>query len=200
MTTAAGSTARSTRVRKITVLRWQDARERRLPFQRKIGAGLTQEEFRARTVEGSLRHIGLTESVHMIAAGLGWPLSRTEDRIEPVIASEAVSSAEIAVPAGGIAGVHQLGLGYVGAQERIRLDFRACVGEPEPQDTIIIEGEPGLRISIPGGIHGDVATCAILTNAIRSVLAAPPGLHTVLDLPPITWCSDRHARSDAAAE
>ena len=32
-------------VKKVTVLRYQDATHRRLPFQRKIGAGFTQEQF-----------------------------------------------------------------------------------------------------------------------------------------------------------
>ncbi len=178
-------------VRKITVLRYQDATFRRLPFQRKIGAGLTREQFAAKQADGSLRHVGLTESMHMIASRLGWKLDRTEDTIEPVVAERELGSAEITVSAGCAAGVYQLGLGYVGGEEKIRLEFRAAIGEREVQDTVIIDGEPPLRFTAPGGVNGDIATCAILTNAIRSVAAAPPGLHTMADLPITTWSAEQ---------
>jgi 4-hydroxy-tetrahydrodipicolinate reductase len=36
---------------------------------------------------------------------------------------------------------------------------------------------------IPGGIHGDIATASMVVNSIPKVLAAPPGLHTMRDLP-----------------
>lgn len=174
-------------VRKITVLRCQDARSRRLSFQQKIGAGLTLEQFARKKADGSLRHVGLTESMQMIASRLGWKLERTEDRIEPVIAGQEQASSEQAMPAGLVAGVYQLGLGYVAGEEKIRLEFRASIGEPEVQDTIIVDGEPPLRFTLPGGVNGDIATCAILTNAIRTVVEAPPGLWTMADLPPTTW-------------
>ncbi|MCX7826855.1 MAG: dihydrodipicolinate reductase, partial [Verrucomicrobiae bacterium] len=59
-------------VRKITVQRVQDASVRRIPFQQKIGAGLTLTEFRQKQAAGTLRHVGLTESVHMIAHAMNW--------------------------------------------------------------------------------------------------------------------------------
>ncbi len=185
-------------VRKVTVLRYQDARSRRLPFQEKIGAGLDLAEFERRRGDGSLRHVGLTESVQMIASQLGWHLDRTEDRIEPVLPERAACSEDAGLSAGSAAGVRQLGLGYVDGEERIRLEFRAALGEREAQDTIIIEGEPPLRFTAPGGVNGDTATCAVLTNATRTVLKATPGLHTMVDLPPTTWfsgqpCSDEEA-------
>src|SRR5918992_2280088 len=50
----------------IRVERVQDARSRRLPFQQKIGSGLTEEQFRRKVTDGSVRHVGLAESVTMI--------------------------------------------------------------------------------------------------------------------------------------
>src|SRR5262249_26103321 len=38
-----------------------DASKRRLPLQKKIGAGLSVEEFRARVKEGTIKHVGLPE-------------------------------------------------------------------------------------------------------------------------------------------
>jgi hypothetical protein len=58
------------RVDAIRIDRVQDASVRRLPFQQKIGAGLTVAEFEARVVEGTVRHVGLTESIAMIADAL----------------------------------------------------------------------------------------------------------------------------------
>ena len=174
-------------VKKVTVLRYQDARPRRLPFQQKIGAGLTREQFEQKKAAGTLRHVGLTESMQMIASRFGWRLERTEDAISPVLAEAEVSSAEITVKPGMVRGVQQIGSGFVGGEERIRLEFRACLGEDDVQDTVIIDGDPSLRFTIPGGVNGDVATCAILTNAIPVVVNAPPGLRTMADVPVVSW-------------
>jgi hypothetical protein len=174
-------------VQKVTVMRHQDASHRRLPFQQKIGAGLTPEQFAMKVKDGSLRHVGLTESMHLIASRLGWTLTRTEDAIEPVIADREVRSEQITVRPGLAAGVQQYGRGWVEGEERILLDFRAAIGQEEPHDTVLIKGTPPLRATIAGGVNGDVATCAILTNAISTVLAAAPGLHTMADIPPVSW-------------
>ncbi len=71
----------SERVDSIRVDRVQDARIRRLPFQQKIGAGLTPREFQEKVEAGTVRHVGLTESISMIADGLGWKLNRITDEI-----------------------------------------------------------------------------------------------------------------------
>jgi len=181
-------TAISRNVKKVTVLRYQDARFRRLPFQQKIGAGLTLEQFEQKKAAGTLRHVGLTESMHMIAFRMGWTLDRTEDVISPVVAESEVSSSEITVRPGMARGVQQIGSGYAGGEEKIRLEFRACLGEDDVQDTVIIVGEPEMRFTIAGGVNGDVATCAILTNAIPIVVDAAPGLRTMADIPAVAWC------------
>ena len=74
-------TAVCERVDRVTVHRVQDARIRRLPFQQKIGAGLTTEQFQKQVDEGSVRHVGFTESIAMIADALGWTLDRITDDI-----------------------------------------------------------------------------------------------------------------------
>jgi 4-hydroxy-tetrahydrodipicolinate reductase len=72
-------TAPCSEVRRITVTRVVDAGTRRLPLQRKVGAGLNLAQFRRAMTENSVRHVGLPESVHMIAAGLGWKLDRVDE-------------------------------------------------------------------------------------------------------------------------
>jgi len=179
-------TAPCREVKFVTVRRIQNAAFRRVPFQKKIGAGLTLEEFEARKREGTLRHVGLTESMHMIAARLGWELSRTEDVIEPVVAEAEIDAEGVKIAAGRAAGVMQTGRAFVGDRQVMLLEFRAAVGQDEPRDEVELESDPPIKSVIPGGVHGDVATCAIVVNAIPVLLGAPPGLHTMADIPPVS--------------
>ena len=174
------------KVEKVTVHRVQDASKRRIPFQQKIGAGLTLDRFEERRASGALRHVGLTESIHMIAHALGWSLDRTTETLEPVVAREEITTGYAPITPGTACGVEQIGKGYVGKKVVIVLHFRAAVGEPKSYDRIEIAGEPPVRSTIEGGVNGDVATCAVTLNAIRPVLSATPGLRTMLDIKPCT--------------
>ena len=176
-------------VHKVTVERIQDASFRRIPFQKKIGAGLTREEFAAAVQKGTLRHVGLTESIHMIASRLGWKLDKTEDIISPIIAEKQVKVESMTIEPGNALGVQQLGIGMVRGCEAIRLVFRAAIGETECRDRIIIDGSPSIDSCVKGGVNGDVATCAILINALPVVLTARPGLRTMADIEPIPCSS-----------
>jgi hypothetical protein len=176
-------TAVCERVDRVVVTRVQDARIRRLPFQQKIGAGLTTEQFQKKVDDGSVRHVGLTESIAMIADALGWTLDRITDNIQPRLAAVTISSEFLAVDPGYVCGIVQEGVGYRKGQPAIRLRLEAYLGAPETYDAVEIEGSPSLSMKIDGGIHGDIATVAIVVNSIPKVLAAAPGLHTMRDLP-----------------
>jgi 4-hydroxy-tetrahydrodipicolinate reductase len=176
-------TAVCERVDRVAVNRVQDARVRRLPFQQKIGAGLTTEQFQRQVEDGTVRHVGLTESIAMIADALGWTLDRISESIEPKLASVTTSSEFLAVDPGYVCGVVQDGVGYRKGESVIRLHMEAYLGAPESYDAIEIEGTPRLSTKIVGGIHGDIATASIVINSIPKVLDAPPGLHTMRDLP-----------------
>ena len=171
------------KVEKITVNRFQDASSRRIPFQQKIGAGLTPQQFQQKVAEGTLRHVGLAESVRMIGDSVGWKLDKYTESLEPIMALERVTTGHRPVEAGMTRGVEQIGRGWVNGKEVITLHFRAAVGEPESVDTIEIQGEPSFRSTIPGGVNGDIATCAIVINAIRAIQKTTPGLKSMLDLP-----------------
>ena len=170
-------------VTQVTVRRVQDASSRRIPFQKKIGAGLTVDQFDARVDEGTLRHVGLTESIHMIAASLNWRLDKTTETLRPVLAKRLIATGYKKIRKGEACGVEQIGRGFVGTKEVIRLHFRAAVGEKRSYDSIEIRGTPDLSSTIRGGVNGDIATCAVTLNALRSVLKASPGLKTMLDIP-----------------
>jgi 4-hydroxy-tetrahydrodipicolinate reductase len=174
-------------VEKLTVERIQDAQYRRVPFQEKIGAGLTAQQFEERVREGNLRHVGLTESMHLIAVGIGWDLDRTEDIVEPVIAAQQVETKNRIIEQGRALGVNQVGRGYVGDKEVITLVFRAIIGEPDPRDRVLIQGTPSIDMAIQEGVNGDTATCAIIVNAIPVVIQAQAGLRTMADISPISF-------------
>src|SRR5256885_10340204 len=176
-------TAVCERVDRIVVNRVQDARVRRLPFQQKIGAGLTTEQFQKKVDDGSVRHVGLTESIAMLADAMGWTLDRITDDIQPKLASVTISSEFLAVDPGYVCGIVQDGIGYRKREPVIKLHMEAYLGSPETYDSADIEGSPNLSMRIAGGIHGDVATASIVVNSIPKILAAPPGLHTMRDLP-----------------
>ena len=176
-------TAVCERVDRIVVHRVQDARIRRLPFQQKIGAGLTTEQFQKKADDGSVRHVGLTESIAMIADAMGWTLDRITDEIQPKLATVTISSEYLAVDPGYVAGIIQDGVGYRKNEPVIKLHMEAYLGSPETYDSVDIEGSPNLSMKISGGIHGDVATASIVVNSIQKVIQATPGLHTMRDLP-----------------
>lgn len=175
------------RVDGVIVRRFQDASKRRLPFQQKIGAGLSVEEFHAKVAAGGVRHVGLAESIGMLASAFGWNLDSVTDEIWPKLAAEPVASPDLSVAAGQCSGVVQLGLGKEGDVVRIRLEFEAYLGAPESYDEVEILGSPALKSRVMAGIPGDLATASIVVNAIPRVLAAPPGLITMRDVPPAHW-------------
>jgi hypothetical protein len=175
-------TAICERVDSLRVDRIQDARIRRLPFQQKIGSGLTPEQFAEKVKDLSVRHVGLTESVAMLADALGWKLERITDEIQPKIAQAPVESQFLKVAAGRVCGIVQDGVGYVAGEPRIALHMEAYLGAPQTYDRVVIEGSPRLDVKADGGYHGDVATASITVNTIPRVLAAAPGLHTMRSL------------------
>ena len=179
------------RVDRVLVNRIQDARIRREPFQRKIGAGLSLRQFQQKVRDLSVRHVGLAESISMIADALGWTLDRVTDDVRPKVAAEPVASEFLAVEPGQVSGIVQDGVGYRRASPVIRLHMEAYLGAPETYDSVEIEGRPRLSMKIDGGIHGDIATASIVVNSIPKVLAAAPGLHTMRDLPLPSFFSGR---------
>lgn len=173
----------SQRVDSARSVRIVDASKRRLPLQKKIGAGMTPEEFRERVAAGVIKHHGLPESIAMVGDGLGFALDQITETIEPVIAEEPVQTEFLRVESGQVAGVHQVARGIARGAEKIFMELKMYVGAKDPADTVTLTGEPNITITVPGGTHGDVATAAVSVNAIPVILAAAAGLRTARDLP-----------------
>jgi 2,4-diaminopentanoate dehydrogenase len=169
---------------KLEVARVVDAAQRREPLQRKVGAGLTREQFNDAVRKGKIKHVGLRESLMMIANGLGIDLDDISDEsILPVMAEERTVTQYLQVEPGQVAGIHQRINGEAKGKIRLSLDIRMYVGARDPGDEVIVHGYPNVRMRIDGGVHGDRATAAMAVNAIPRVVAARPGVVTMDDIP-----------------
>jgi len=173
------------KIEKIEVKRVMNAGTRRVPFQKKIGAGLSLKEFKAKMKSKAITgHVGLEQSISMIASAIGWNLDRIEiDVVEPVVAEKHVESEAIQVKPGQAAGLKQSAGGVRRGKEAISLEFQAYIGAPEEYDSITIKGVPNIHQKITPCVHGDLGTVAIIANSIPKVINAPPGLVTMKDLP-----------------
>jgi hypothetical protein len=175
--------AASQEIESARAVRIVDAAKRRLPLQKKIGAGMTVEEFRAQAAAGAIKHHGLPESVAMVSDALGLGVDDITETIEPVVARERMKTPFLEVAMGQVAGVHQIARGFAGGAEKIYMELQMFVGAAEPGDTVEVIGNPNLTLAIPGGTHGDIATASVVVNCIPAILDAPAGLRTSRDLP-----------------
>lgn len=180
-------TAPCAHVHAIHVTRVVDAAQRRGPLQQKIGAGLSLDEFAQRVQAGSVRHVGLHESLHLLAGALGWQLDQIDYSITPVVAEQALTTDYVQVQPGQAAGVRQVIVGTLGERNVLRLELQMYVGAADPRDEVQIDGDPPIHIRLDGGIHGDLATAALVVNAAPTVLRAAPGLATMMDVGVVHW-------------
>jgi 4-hydroxy-tetrahydrodipicolinate reductase len=170
-------------VRHVSATRVVDARSRRAALQRKVGAGLTEEEFMELAEKDQIGHVGLTESAALCALGLGVDCDDFEEELTPLIAEEDIEGGAFVVKKGRVAGISQTARGMENSQERVRLELTIAVGAENPRDQIVIDGEPKVELEIKGGVAGDQATANLVVNAAARVASAEPGLLTVLELP-----------------
>lgn len=194
-------TAPCTRIDSVEVTRIMNAATRRIPFQKKIGAGLTLEEFNNRIKNKQITgHVGLEQSIAMIAEALAWKLDRIRvEAVQPVIARRPTASKDIQVPAGKVAGMRQTATATIRGREAIRLHFEAYIGAEQEYDAITIKGVPNITQRIQPCIHGDAGTAAMIVNAVPHVINAPAGLQTMKDLP-IPHCTPEDMRKYVTAD
>ncbi len=179
-------TAPCQNIKSIKVTRMMNSAKRREPFQRKIGTGLSPEEFHQKIRKKEITgHVGLTQSIQMIAAALGFQY----DEIIEFPSKEIITEKEFTttygekVPKGYVCGLQSKAIAKKGEIEMIFLDFVAYAGEHEEYDSIEINGNPSIRQKIIGGVHGDVGTAAMVANLIPIVIKAKAGLLTMKDIP-----------------
>ena len=181
-TLALVATGVCTRVRSVRIERVVDASKRRLPLQRKIGAGFSVQEFEEKKKTGTFGHIGLRESLLFVADGLNWTLETIDELLQPMVASADVQTPYISVQKGQVTGIHHSITGSSNGTMKLSLDLKMYVGATDPHDTVFVDGDPPIELVIRNGVFGDSATVAALVNAIPLVVGATPGLKTMKDL------------------
>lgn len=152
------------------------------------GVATTPEEFAAGLKSGEIvGHVGFPESMHMIAAALGWKLDRIEQTREPIISRTERKTKYVEIKPGMVAGCNHVAHGFVGGREVITLEHPQQVvpsaENVETGDYIWIEGTPSVSLVIKPEIPGGTGTIAIAVNMIPHVVAARPGLLAMKDLP-----------------
>jgi len=151
-----------------------DVSTRRKALQRKVGAGLTVSEFEQKVAEGAFGHVGLWESLALVAAGLGWELDSMEETIKPIVAQK--DMAVLDIKKGFVTGIGQVGVASKDGKELIRLYLQISAGAENPHDSVNIYGVPDLKVNISNGTAGGIATASALVNYIPQVVNAKPGL------------------------
>jgi len=173
-------------VKSIKVTRMMNSAKRRVPFQKKIGTGLTVEEFHHKISNKEITgHVGLEESIQMIIAALGINYDEIIELppIEIIAERDIKTSYGEIVPKGNVCGLRSKAYAKSKEREIITLDFVAYAGDHEEYDSVVIDGTPPIEQKIIGGVHGDLGTSAMVANLIPIVVAAKPGLLTMKDIP-----------------
>ena len=161
-----------------------NAAARRVPFQKKIGVAMTKKQYRDAMKEKSISgHVGLQQSIAMIAAAVGWKLDAiVVGEAKPLIAKSTIEGGWARVSPGMVSGTSQAAEGIAKNKSLIQLNFEASVGLAEEYDMVEIDGLPPINCKISPCVHGDHGTVAMLTNMIPKVVSSSPGLYTMKDM------------------
>jgi 4-hydroxy-tetrahydrodipicolinate reductase len=170
-------------VERIEVTRVVNASLRRQPLQKKIGSGLEPERFRALFKEGKMGHVGLVESLALVAHTLGWRIGEIAETCEPVIAERAIKTEFLEVPRGLTCGIHHRAEAVTREGRGLVLDLTMRLEAENPRDEVRVTGDPPVHAVLPGGIHGDRATVAALVNTAARIREVEPGLRLMTELP-----------------
>lgn len=167
------------------VTRVIDSVRRRKSFQKKIGTGMSINEFAAAIESGNITgHVGLVESIELVNDALQLNLEEIRELPpEAVIAEESLETPIGDVYEGEVKGLRSVGQGIKNGEVIIELVFIAYCGAMPEYDEVRIDGHPSIHQQIEGGVMGDYATIAMMLNMIPLVVNAEPGLLTMKDLP-----------------
>lgn len=155
-------------------------------IQKNIGIGMEVKEFKKNVAAKKMPlHIGLPESMHMLAAALKWKLNKVYETRDPVIAERDIGvPGYMKIESGKISGFDHRCFGVMKGKTRIIMEE---LGRVDPtldyRNTIEIKGIPDLveTVNVP---PGQITTTNHAVNLLPVVYNARPGLLSMLDLPP----------------
>jgi hypothetical protein len=144
------------------------------------------------------------ESAAMMADAIGAKLDKITFDVTFTPATGDSDLGFMRIPKGTVAGVYGYHRGWVGDRNVVSVGFNWIMGDqvnpPKPLEhghVIQVFGVPNMRTVLhclppkgwtePGFMGlGMIYTAMPVTNAVPAVVAAPPGIVTLADLPPIT--------------
>jgi 4-hydroxy-tetrahydrodipicolinate reductase len=144
------------------------------------------------------------ESAAMMADAMGVTLDRLTFDVEFTAATGDSDLGFMTIPAGTVGGVMGYHRGWVGDRNVVSVGFNWVMGQhtvpPKPLahgHVVQVFGLPNMRTVLhclppedwtePGFMGlGMIYTAMPVTNAVPYVVAAPPGIVTLADLPPVT--------------
>ena len=152
------------------------------------GIGITPEQFEQGKADGSLAgHVGFHESAAMIAKALGFTYDSLTQDMQPIITEVDRKSPHGFAAKGQVAGVNMTASARRDGEELIALIHPQQI---EPQlagvdtgDYITLQGTPPIDMAVKPEVNGGLGTIAMACNTLPVVVAARPGLLTMLDLP-----------------
>jgi len=173
------------RVNKVKVTRYLDFSGLGPQAQKLKGTGLSATEFRKKVKKGELPlHIGLLESLYMVAEGLGWSVDRAVETKTPYLANRNLNiKGFMKIDKGKVAGYNHNGHAYCPQGEVVHLEERGRVDPKiDYKLTIDIKGVPDLHLemNVP---PSQFTTSSHAVNLIKVVCNAKTGLVTMRDLP-----------------
>jgi hypothetical protein len=135
--------------------------------------------------------------LELVAAGIGLHLDEIIERHEVITAPEDIQIASGTVEKGTISGMRFEIVGIAGGEERLIVEHVTRLRDGDAPDwpqgegyRILVGGEPNLKLELElSSDHGDhnhagcLATAMHVLNAIPNVVAADPGVKTILNLP-----------------
>ncbi len=152
------------------------------------GVGTTPEEFAKGVADGSIvGHVGFPESIRMISDALGLGVDRIEQTREPIVSKVYRETPHVKIAPGMVAGCAHTAIGYANGKPVVKLVHPQQV-HPHLEgqgtgDYIDIYGRPEIHMSTGPEIAGGIATMGVAVNMIPHVVAATPGLKSMIDLP-----------------
>jgi 4-hydroxy-tetrahydrodipicolinate reductase len=153
-----------------------------------VGFGLEPEEFSHSIATGRIHgHIGLPESVAVVAERLGMVLERIEESWQTHTGPEPIITTIGTIDPGRVIGITQVARGFDEAEERVRMELLMFY-EPMKfglveEDLVTITGRHTVRAAIRPSCVSILGAALMITNAVADIVQAPAGLRTVVDLP-----------------
>jgi len=192
-----GACARVDKIKLFRVVEGANPAETSKTVTRNFGLGLDIEEAKQKIAEGKITgHVGLKETIHVLADAMGWKLTEVGEVRKPLPCPEDRNYKMVKIKKGQSYGIKYDGWGMVGDKKVIMLDgIWACsptkeVDGFEPCYQLWIEGKPNLKLEMEGatGIGHNTITPARCCNWIPHIIDAEPGLLTDMTKFPLIGC------------